>query len=337
MNFIRKLIWPINIWLAANLKAATDDNEVVVKTSRYLRLSMIGMVLGLGASVVFELIRVKNKDNGEGCLLDSISAYYYTPAHAFFVGALVSIGVCLFAIKGNTHFEDLLLNFAGLFAPLVALVPTNPAPTDCGVTLGETDRELNIANNVGAFLVLGFAALILLGILGVIDLLRHDQTKKPSLLDFIGFSGTMVFFIVTFLLFWKHRPWFLEHTHNYSAITMFVLIGINVLINGYNLYQTRAHPDPANRPRPGVAKLAKVNKFNRYVNLGILMALAAAFIILVIKPRWQQWNFALETTEIVLFAIFWVLQTVELWNQGLRTKVAEAALPAPAGEPREAV
>jgi hypothetical protein len=331
MKFISKLIWPMNIWLAANLKATTDDNEVVVKTSRYLRLSMIGMVVGLGASVVFELVRVRNKDNGKGCLLDSISAYYYTPVHAFFVGALVTIGVCLFAIKGNTHFEDLLLNFAGLFAPLVALVPTNPAPTSCGVTLGETDRELNIANNVGAFLILGFAAVVLLGVLGAIDLLRHDQKKKPSLLDFIGFSGTAVFFIGTLLLFWRNRPWFLEHTHNYSAITMFVLIGINVLINGYNLYQTRAHPHPANRLQPGVARLDEVSRFNRYVNLGILMVVAAAFILLVIKPRWRQWNFALEATEIVLFAIFWVLQTVELWHQGLRPKVAESALPARAG------
>ncbi|MBV9822322.1 MAG: hypothetical protein JO144_08770, partial [Actinobacteria bacterium] len=140
----------------------------MVKTSRYLRLSMIGLILGLGASVIFELLRVRHKD-GNGCLLGSISAYYYTPTHAFFVGTLVTIGICLVVLKGNTDLEDLLLNFAGTCAPFVALVPTPHAPVECGATLDATNRDLNIANNVGALLVVGFLALALVGILGLLS------------------------------------------------------------------------------------------------------------------------------------------------------------------------
>ncbi|HEV8455040.1 MAG TPA: hypothetical protein VGQ24_09130, partial [Gemmatimonadales bacterium] len=153
-----------NHWLAANLSGALDENEVVVRTSRYLRLGMVGLVLGLAASLFFELNRVQNID-GKWCLLGSISAYYYTPVHGFFVGTLVAIGISLFAIRGNTVAEDTLLNFAGVLAPFVALVPTEKAPTNCHPVLDTTNRDLNIANNVGAlFVVLGAAFIVLAGL-----------------------------------------------------------------------------------------------------------------------------------------------------------------------------
>ena len=150
-------------------------------------------------------------------------------------------------------------------------------------------------------------------------------------MDYISYFGALLLFIVTLISFWKHRPWFMEKAHLYSAVTMFFFIGINVLINGYNLYQTRKHPAPGSPLRK------PVHRFNRYVNLGILLVVAALIFRLVISRRWDQWVFGLEATEISLFGIFWALQSIELWNQGLRPKVKEAALPTPSSEPTEVV
>lgn len=57
--------------------------------------------------------------------LTSISAYYYTPAHAIFVAVLIAIGAAMIVIKGTRGLEDILLNIAGMLAMIVALVPTS--------------------------------------------------------------------------------------------------------------------------------------------------------------------------------------------------------------------
>ena len=69
----------------------------------------------------------------------------------FFVGTLVAIGISLFAIRGNTVAEDTLLNFAGVLALFVALVPTERAPTACQPVLDASNRDVNIANNAGRY------------------------------------------------------------------------------------------------------------------------------------------------------------------------------------------
>ena len=66
-----------------------------VTTWRYLRLAMVAHgCSGWPVAVLYEAVRV------EGCWQTSISAYYYTPVQSIFVGALVTIGVCLIACEG---------------------------------------------------------------------------------------------------------------------------------------------------------------------------------------------------------------------------------------------
>src|SRR5437763_14996232 len=115
---------------------------------------MVLVVIGLGVSVLYE-----HRQTGTGCWQESISAYYYTPVQGVVVGALVTVGICLVVLKGNTDWEDILLNFAGVSAPVVAFVPI-PDPGTCGSVLTDTrNRDLNVANNMTAFLVAGGLAL----------------------------------------------------------------------------------------------------------------------------------------------------------------------------------
>ena len=129
-----------------------------IKSYRYLRLSVVVVVAALMASVLLEVIHA-------GCWQESISAYYYTPTHAIFVGGLVAIGVALIAVKGSTDLEDALLNVAGVLAPIVAFVPTSPphrADDACQATgfVGDNAKAL-IDNNLLSFAIGGVLAIIL--------------------------------------------------------------------------------------------------------------------------------------------------------------------------------
>jgi hypothetical protein len=70
---------------------------------------------------------------GEPWLASSISKYYWAPTRFalltprdFFVGGLLAAAVCLYAYKGFSTRENVALNFAGVFAFFVAILPTNP-------------------------------------------------------------------------------------------------------------------------------------------------------------------------------------------------------------------
>lgn len=75
--------------------------------------------------------------------MSAISAFYYTPVHAIFIGVLFATGFSLIALRGRDRVEDLFFNLAGFLAPVVALVkpvctgsgsvpqPDRPSPRRC--------------------------------------------------------------------------------------------------------------------------------------------------------------------------------------------------------------
>jgi len=87
------------------------------KSYRYLRIAMVGLLIALAAAVFYQ-------SSQQGSFLASVSAYYYTPAQAVFVGALIGLGACMIALQGLTDAEDQFLNLGGIFAIVVAIVPT---------------------------------------------------------------------------------------------------------------------------------------------------------------------------------------------------------------------
>jgi hypothetical protein len=156
------------------------DSDIVAKSYRYLRLAMVGLLLCLAAAVGYQSVRQGWPPLG------SVSAYYYTPAQAFFVAGLVGLGACMIALKGTTPIEDLFLNLGGVFAAIVALVPTGrdtdyraavrackeagtPVLTqkastgrlDCPTVQAlEATAKANVDNNLVALLIVGAIVLI---------------------------------------------------------------------------------------------------------------------------------------------------------------------------------
>lgn len=265
--------------------ALTHDEQVnAIKTWRYLRLSIVAMVLGIFAAILHSVWTVP-----EHCLQHSISGYYYTPVRGFLVGALVAVGVCLVALKGNTELEDVFLNLAGAFAPVIALVPT-PNLGTCARDIDTTGRNANVGNNMVALLVVGAVALLVVAWL----VLREPDPPRG-----VGWLAAFALWLVAVLFFAFDRPLFLKQAHNVAAVAMFLFILGVVVANALD-----AAGDP---------------KRNAYGVIAMLMvASILAFVVLWLAGLWLHRVFAIEAAMIGLFAVFWVIQTKELWHEGLR-------------------
>jgi hypothetical protein len=297
------------------------DQIFAIKTWRYLRVAMIGFVLGIFIAVAFEI----SKTHHPTCYQTSISAYYYTPVHGFLVGALVAVGACLICLRGNTDGEDILLNLAGMFAPVVALVPT-PGMGSCrSVLTAVENRDANIGNNVFALLIVGLAAFVVLAVLTLVGHVKGNR-PWPSWQSMTGYIVTLAVWVYAVVTFWAFRSFFTHTAHYSAAITMFVcFLGVVIL----DAISYKIHTDPAvNIQDPLQVKVNAtfadaLRPRNPYLWIAIAMILdAIAWGIVGLVFNWQHWIFWIEATLIFMFAFFWSWQTVELWTQGLRGQPA---------------
>lgn len=281
-----------------------------VLTYRYLRIAMVLLLLGIGASVAAEVRAV-----GADCLQGSISAYYYTPVRAFFVSAVLALGVCLVALRGSTWWEETALNVAGMLAPVVALVPT-PHPGTCtsDPALAAAGADA-VANNMTALLVLAPACVLYVAVLQLLATRRGKALPQRAPVSVV--LPAVLLWVSALTVFAWRREVFLDHGHAAAALLMFGCIVLVVALNGRAFVRKERRAGRTGRA-PGWA--------NRYAVLAWLMVLGLAGMsgwhLLV---GWDHWVFAVETTLLGLFLLFWTLQTEELWDEGLREPAREAA------------
>ncbi len=277
-----------------------DPALAAVKTYNYLRIALAALVLLLYTSVVLEWWAAGR------CLQTSISAYYYTPVHAVFIGVLVTMGVCLVALKGNTDGEDVLMNLAGMLAPGVAFIPTPGAAQCSSSPLITPDIPAAVANNMPALFVTG----LVVGLAAVVIARREGGAAGLSTADRLGLALSLGVLGGGVVWFFVARDSFIAHGHDASAIPMFLAIVGVVWLNARDVQAAvRQGAVPTTRSR--------YVAMYRTIALAMLVALAATVAI----------NLATSSTTIVLwvevvlitlFAVFWIVQTTELWNRGLR-------------------
>jgi hypothetical protein len=263
------------------------------RSYRYLRLAVVVVLLALIASVLLERAHAS-------CWEGSISAYYYTPVHSIFVGALVAMGVCLIAIRGSTDAEDVLLNVAGVLAPVVALVPT-ALPTDmCTKHEYDGGDTLPFVNN--NLVALGIA-LVAAMLIGIVTILRADRDRRPKFDSHVawGFVLSGVILAVGIIWYAAFRSSFLDHAHGGGAAVLFFLVGVVVLINGLSA--------PNRKYRRG------------YLSVAVAMAVAFVGVVIVgvVDRDWRHQVLWLELLELSLLVAFWSMQTAELWDAGVPT------------------
>ena len=294
------------------------NDELALKTYRYLRIAMVGMVLTLLVSIVIERLAVS-------CWQTSVSGYYYTPVRAVFVGGLMVIGVSLIAIKGSTRWEDTFFNFAGIMAPAVAVLPTSDIGTCWSIDPPADSRTgdgqladwilANIDNNTKALLIAGFLGLTIGAILAAIsnrDPLAPARVGGTDLR--LGLLATLILLIAVLAL---HLWWdaFSTRAHGFAAVFMFVFLGAGITSNAL---QRRDKPD-------------RRTYMSIYISVVIGMAVTGV-VLLFFFQDWGHRILFLETIEISLFVVFWLTQTHEHWNEPTLASVQESAPPGDAAE-----
>jgi hypothetical protein len=295
---------------------ATRHQGSVLSTYRYLRVAMVLLVLLLTASVALQVF-VPDPD----CWQRSVSAYYYTPARAVFVASLCAIGACLVVYRGNTDAEDVALNASGLLAFVVAFVPTQVDDT-CPASNVPSPAELDAAvtNNVWALYAAGVALTAVAWYLRL-RTAPDERGGSLSLWPLVFSSVAVVAFPFVFVA-WHDAV--RDHGHDVAAIALFVGIVVVVGMNALGLAQQSEDGQPAVR-----------RATNRYTLVAVAMVGTFGGVLLAhwLRPDFVQWLFWLEALLIAEFAVYWVLQTIELWNVVERDDAPQpspgAVVPAP--------
>jgi hypothetical protein len=266
-------------------------------------------------------------------LLSSVSAYYYTPAQAIFVGALIGLGACMIALKGTTGVEDVFLNLGGMFAAVVAIVPTarsadyrtavractegaGPLLTqqastdlDCPTVraLAEATRA-NVENNMVALLVVGALGLLATALFALREKPEHRVDRKEVLRSWWGFGVAFVMFAIAAVAFLASTEWFIDHAHYLAAAGLFLCIFVVAVTNA--LRRQRKHRGAAGGQTMREVPGALIRSPDRYAWIARAMVVGAVGGIVL----WRVDVITLFWLEIVvaaLFAVFWMVQTIE--------------------------
>lgn len=293
-----------------------DDSRV--KTYRYLRTAIVALLIGLGVAVGYQTWFQ------DWHLLSSVSAYYYTPAQAIFVGALIGLGACMVALKGTTPTEDVLLNLGGIFAAIVAIVPTSRGSDyrtallacreaasqqtsnglDCPTVRAlEAATKANVQNNIFALLLVGALGLLATLLFYLLkDRRLYQGVEWDSRKFWWGFGVALAVFVLGAVAYFAFLDWLIDNAHYIAALSLFACI---LAVAGVNARRHQAKP---NQQQGGNA----LQKY-RYTWVALAMLAAAAlgiglWLSHVITLFW------LEIAVALLFAVFWMVQTIEQWG-----------------------
>lgn len=273
-------------------------------TYRYLRGGMVVIIVMLAAAVLLDSVPAD-------CWQDSISAYYYTAAGNVFVATICCLGVLMIVYKGSNDSEDVLLNLAGTLAFFVAFVPIKrPDPPECGQIVPPADAISDaIKNNIGAVIV---ALVVALGIVAFVYLIDKGSRADTSLWgNRLRVLSALVLACFIGAFFFLPKP-FEAVAHWVAAILIFVIIGAVVFINAYLV---------GNQDNQKRKTRERFHRWYRVLAWAMAGSVLGAVIVAAMErfsglhgDTWAIPDFALETALLLEFAVFWALQTVELWD-----------------------
>jgi hypothetical protein len=325
-------------------------SDIEVKSYRYLRMTIVVLLLGLGVAVLYQTGRQEFHP------LESISAYYYTPAQAIFVGSLIGMGACMIALKGTTETEDVFLNLGGMAAAVVALVPTtrgkdfesavrlckesaagplmsaSPGGFDCPtVDALQKATRANVLNNVTTLLVLGGLALVVAVAFVLADRRRGVGIVANKLL--VGFVLSVLLWVFSLFVLWMRFDWVLHYGHFIGAISLF---GCVFIVTMSNALRRHGGPSPGGTFWTRVLaalRNAREAMFHWPLDRYPMVAWAMILGIAVMGALFLTGTVTLFWLEIVValgFIAFWLVQTTELLGESAQPAAVDSpVLPTP--------
>ena len=284
---------------------AAGRTRDVVYTYRYLRGAMIALLLMLLLAVGYQWWW----ETDHSCWLGSISAYYYTPARTVFVGSLCALGASLIAYKGHSSEEDVLLNFSGFMAFVVAMVPTVP-DFSCGPNAyTQTPAEIAAAvrNNIWSLVVVAAIGAVIVAALKR-GAMARDAAASPTARSVVVTLACAGVLLVELALFLVLRDRFIALSHGIAAATMVAgVIAVMVLSALRTEERHRAVGDDSGR---GYRRIYLA------IAVALTAALAATVVAALTVTGFAHLVLVAEVIVIVLFATYWGVQTKELWDLG---------------------
>ncbi len=261
------------------------------RTYRYLRLTLAGAPLALLLSVALAM--------PEAGVLPTVSHYAYTPARTVFSASLVAASACLLALSGRGP-QRALLDVAALLAPLIAIVPTPIAAgqvpgivVSCDTICIPAPYDADLDNAVATYLVIAALAVatgLVLGARGQVEL----RGAAPNLI-----AGVVV--IAGVAVAWTSAPdLFAAYAHIAAAFAFFLLIAAVAVLEVVR--PSAAHP-PSRGVRAAYIALASALLLDL---LGTFALGGVAGLPVV---------FAGEVVALVLFVVFWLVQTRQKWAE----------------------
>lgn len=273
------------------------DSDSLQRTYRYLRFGIGGTIVLVFVSVAIAMVQVG--------VLSSVSAYFYTPARTVFVGALIAASLGLLAISG-TGVERVLLDAAGLLAPLIALVPTPLVPgtvpgvrIDCAPESScvPSAYHLDVANGVSTYLLVG-AVVVIAAFLIFRGRKQELRAIRASLL------GAAALFLAVALTWAFARDVFLQQAHVTAALLFFLSIGSCAVVKAFE-HQQGARP-------------TKTYQRLYWIIAAVFLA-DAVVAVAVIYGGWLE-AFVVppvlicELLALALFLLYWILQSFPRWD-----------------------
>lgn len=269
------------------MQVASTSTE---RTYRYVRLSLVGAVV-----LLFVAIALTASMHGS---LGSVSAAYFTPARDVFVGSVFAISLALLSLSGRS-LSQALLDYAALVAPLIAIVPTarEPARAEGAVALPLLDAG-DLAVGVNAFLIVAsFGVAVSL----VMALVQGTLTAAVGCA--IAVAGLIVAAVAGWWLLGPQS--FIQGAHVTAATVFFALMAAVAALAAW-----------------GATKRSRRRSVYALIAAGIALSLVFLALVVVLDSRGfdlaAAWGTPIvliaESAALVLFAAFWVMQTIEFWN-----------------------
>ncbi|WJL96070.1 hypothetical protein QSU92_02340 [Microbacterium sp. ET2] len=256
----------------------------LARTYRYVRLAILGAVLAILVSVAAVAI-------GAGTAPESLSAGFYTPARTVFTGSLFAVSLALLALSGRSV-PQALLDVAAVLAPLVAIIPT---PVE-GVVPAAVHAD--VVNGLVTFLLVGVA-----GLVAAVVVARAQGTLTRGVVTTLAVVAVLV---VGFPL-WAvlDEGSLLRFGHLTATLAFFAVIAA---VAGWTAWAPSSS-------RPSVRGVYGV------IAIGIILAivfLLAVFLLQLADPGAPPRDIPLvligEVVLLMLFAAFWVVETVRTWS-----------------------
>ncbi|QAY58626.1 hypothetical protein ET475_00470 [Microbacterium protaetiae] len=262
------------------------------RTYRYVRLTILGAVFALAVS----LIIVVAADGP----VTSLSALFYTPGRTVFTGVLFAVALALLALSGHSV-EQVLLDVAALFAPLIAVIPTplgvGDAPgVECPGQTPCVPAEYTAGVHNG---VITFVVVVIVGAGCALVLGRGQRTMSRGVVIAVAAAVVVALAMLVWLLVWPAA--LLQTGHLVVTAGFFGLMSAVAVVSA----------------------VASVGRW-RVIYLVVAIGMAASLLFLAAVGiarlagadlAGQPWILVGEVGLIAFFAAFWIAQTAQKWNE----------------------